>query len=239
MLFCFSWTCGTVELLATAAMAVVAGSLLLSPFTSALAVVDSSSARDACGFSCYTASTTSSAFFRGGAGAAAAERKRLRLSSTRSAQAHAGLGRQEAGSVSATMTPPRPSLNPETGAAEEDRREQSEKMLREEDEAAAFVWRDHWYPVSLIQDLDPSAPTSFQLLGRELVVWKDRQGEWRVFVDKCPHRLAPLSVRFTSPPSSFLSCLCFQTLDPKSGSLCWLLLQCFQSRSRHPRHLSC
>ncbi|CAK9227087.1 unnamed protein product [Sphagnum jensenii] len=66
-------------------------------------------------------------------------------------------------------------------------------MLREEVEAAAFVWRDHWYPVSLIQDLDPSAPTSFQLLGRELVVWKDRQGEWRVFVDKCPHRLAPLS----------------------------------------------
>ncbi len=170
---------------------------MLSPFTSAVAVVDSSSARDARGFSCYTASTTSSAFSRGGA---AAERKRLRLSSTRSTQAHAGLGRQEAGSVSATMTPPRPSLNPETGAAEEDRREQSEKMLREEDEAAAFVWRDHWYPVSLIQDLEPSAPTSFQLLGRELVVWKDRQGEWRVFVDKCPHRLAPLSVLFLLLP---------------------------------------
>jgi len=85
VLFCFSWTCRTVELLATAAMAVVAGSVLLSPFTSALAVVDSSSARDARGFSCYTASTASSAFFRGGA-AAAAERKRLRLSSTRSAQ---------------------------------------------------------------------------------------------------------------------------------------------------------
>ncbi len=237
MIFCFSWPCRTVELLATAAMAVVAGSVLLSPFTSSLAVVDSSSARDARGFGCYTASTTSSAFFRGGA--AAAERKRLRLSSTRSAQAHAGIGRQEAGSVSATMTPPRPSLNPETGAAEEERQEQSEKMLREEDEVAAFVWRDHWYPVSLIQDLDPSAPTSFQLLGRELVVWKDRQGEWRVFVDKCPHRLAPLSVRFSSPPYSFLSFLCFQTLDPTSGSLCWLLLQCFQSRSRHPRHLSC
>ncbi|CAK9225906.1 unnamed protein product [Sphagnum troendelagicum] len=46
-------------------MAVVAGSVLLSPFTSALAVVDSSSARDARGFSCYTASTASSAFFRG------------------------------------------------------------------------------------------------------------------------------------------------------------------------------
>jgi pheophorbide a oxygenase len=56
-----------------------------------------------------------------------------------------------------------------------------------------FVWRDHWYPVSLIEDLDPSVPTAFQLLGRELVVWKDSEGEWRVFLDKCPHRLAPLS----------------------------------------------
>jgi phenylpropionate dioxygenase-like ring-hydroxylating dioxygenase large terminal subunit len=60
-----------------------------------------------------------------------------------------------------------------------------------------FVWRDHWYPVSLIEDLDPSVPTAFQLLGRELVVWKDSEGEWRVFLDKCPHRLAPLSMHAT------------------------------------------
>ncbi|KAH7299823.1 hypothetical protein KP509_24G031300 [Ceratopteris richardii] len=56
-----------------------------------------------------------------------------------------------------------------------------------------FVWKDHWYPVSLIEDLDPSLPTPFQLLGIELVLWCDREGNWKAFSDKCPHRLAPLS----------------------------------------------
>ena len=31
------------------------------------------------------------------------------------------------------------------------------------------------------------------MLGRNLVVWRDQQGEWRAFDDVCPHRLAPLS----------------------------------------------
>ncbi|CAM8970557.1 unnamed protein product [Rhodiola kirilowii] len=57
-----------------------------------------------------------------------------------------------------------------------------------------FTWRDHWYPVSLIEDLDPLRPTPFQLLGRDIVLWKDRAtGEWVALDDKCPHRLAPLS----------------------------------------------
>lgn len=61
-----------------------------------------------------------------------------------------------------------------------------------------FVWRDHWYPVSLVEDLDPRVPTPFQLLNRDLVIWKDpNSGEWVALDDRCPHRLAPLSV----PPS--------------------------------------
>ncbi|KAF2937264.1 pheophorbide a oxygenase, chloroplastic-like [Oryza sativa Japonica Group] len=57
-----------------------------------------------------------------------------------------------------------------------------------------FVWRDHWYPVSLVEDLDPSVPTPFQLLNRDLVIWKDpKSGEWVALDDRCPHRLAPLS----------------------------------------------
>lgn len=58
-----------------------------------------------------------------------------------------------------------------------------------------FSWRDHWYPVSLIEDLDPSRATPFQLLNRDLVIWFDvSSSQWVVFDDKCPHRLAPLSV---------------------------------------------
>ncbi|XP_068646004.1 pheophorbide a oxygenase, chloroplastic isoform X2 [Aristolochia californica] len=70
-------------------------------------------------------------------------------------------------------------------------------VSNEEQEASSsskFSWRDHWYPVSLIEDLDPRVPTPFQLLGREIVLWKDpKSGDWVAFDDKCPHRLAPLS----------------------------------------------
>lgn len=60
-----------------------------------------------------------------------------------------------------------------------------------------FSWRDHWYPVSLVEDLDPRYPTPFQLLNRDLVIWKDpNSGDWVALDDKCPHRLAPLSVTF-------------------------------------------
>ncbi|CAK7332139.1 unnamed protein product [Dovyalis caffra] len=64
----------------------------------------------------------------------------------------------------------------------------------EEINDSKFTWRDHWYPVSLLEDLDPLLPTPFQLLGRDLVLWFDKANqEWAAFDDKCPHRLAPLS----------------------------------------------
>eukprot|EP00899_Mesostigma_viride_P003131 jgi/Mesvir1/12819/Mv04890-RA.2 len=55
-----------------------------------------------------------------------------------------------------------------------------------------FDWGSNWYPVSIIADLDPTAPTQFTLLNLPLVLWKSKTG-WRAFEDKCPHRLAPLS----------------------------------------------
>jgi phenylpropionate dioxygenase-like ring-hydroxylating dioxygenase large terminal subunit len=57
-----------------------------------------------------------------------------------------------------------------------------------------FDWKEVWYPVYYIEDLDRSKPTPFTLLDRNLVIWWDTTGvTWRVFEDKCPHRLAPLS----------------------------------------------
>ncbi|MBV8885248.1 MAG: Rieske 2Fe-2S domain-containing protein [Chroococcidiopsidaceae cyanobacterium CP_BM_RX_35] len=59
---------------------------------------------------------------------------------------------------------------------------------------AGFDWQEAWYPIYYIEDLDKSQLTTFTLLGRNLVVWWEQQTEcWRVFEDKCPHRLAPLS----------------------------------------------
>ncbi|HIK11807.1 MAG TPA: Rieske 2Fe-2S domain-containing protein [Oscillatoriaceae cyanobacterium M33_DOE_052] len=57
-----------------------------------------------------------------------------------------------------------------------------------------FNFFQHWYPIAPIEDLDPECPTSVMLLGRRFVVWKPRSSDqYCVFVDQCPHRLAPLS----------------------------------------------
>jgi phenylpropionate dioxygenase-like ring-hydroxylating dioxygenase large terminal subunit len=57
-----------------------------------------------------------------------------------------------------------------------------------------FESKEAWYPVHYVEDLDKSTLTKFTLLGQNLVIWWDKQGEcWRALEDQCPHRLAPLS----------------------------------------------
>ena len=57
-----------------------------------------------------------------------------------------------------------------------------------------FDVKEAWYPIHYIQDLDRSKLTRFTLIGKDVLIWWDKQGScWRVFEDKCPHRLAPLS----------------------------------------------
>lgn len=43
------------------------------------------------------------------------------------------------------------------------------------------------------RDLDTKAPNRFTLLNFPLVIWRNEQGAWSVFIDACPHRLVPLS----------------------------------------------
>ncbi|KAL2612170.1 hypothetical protein R1flu_023862 [Riccia fluitans] len=93
--------------------------------------------------------------------------------------------RKRSGVAMATMAPARPQ--------EQEKDPKGEEAAVKEDDRGSFSWKDNWYPVSLVEDLDPELPSPFQVLGREIVVWRDREGTWRSFVDKCPHRLAPLS----------------------------------------------
>jgi phenylpropionate dioxygenase-like ring-hydroxylating dioxygenase large terminal subunit len=59
---------------------------------------------------------------------------------------------------------------------------------------AEFNFFQHWYPLSPIEDLDPQHPVPVTLLGIRLVIWKPQSSEnYSVFLDQCPHRLAPLS----------------------------------------------
>ena len=62
------------------------------------------------------------------------------------------------------------------------------------EDLSRFDWQEVWYPIAYVRDLNRSSLTRFTLLGRDLVIWWDRHGEaWRVFEDRCPHRLVPLS----------------------------------------------
>ncbi|NEQ30366.1 MAG: Rieske 2Fe-2S domain-containing protein [Leptolyngbya sp. SIO4C5] len=57
-----------------------------------------------------------------------------------------------------------------------------------------FDWQEAWYPIAYVADLDKTKLTRFVLLETPLVIWwEPTAAAWRVFVDKCPHRLAPLS----------------------------------------------
>ncbi|MBO1066970.1 MULTISPECIES: Rieske 2Fe-2S domain-containing protein [Nostocales] len=57
-----------------------------------------------------------------------------------------------------------------------------------------FNFLQHWYPLIPTEDLESQKPKSMTLLGKRLVIWKPTQSKtYRVFLDQCPHRLAPLS----------------------------------------------
>ena len=60
-------------------------------------------------------------------------------------------------------------------------------------EESTFQWTKQWYPVAVADFLDPSRPHAIQLLGKDLVLWRDNADRWHCFEDFCPHRLAPLS----------------------------------------------
>ena len=74
---------------------------------------------------------------------------------------------------------------------QQDRRDAIEHFPEQEEEL--FQWTKQWYPVAVVDFLDPSRPHRMQLLGKELVLWRDGSSQWRCFEDFCPHRLAPLS----------------------------------------------
>ena len=66
-------------------------------------------------------------------------------------------------------------------------------LSRPETDSKSFQWTQQWYPMAVVEFLEPTRPHALQLLGRNLVVWRDGTGQWRCFEDACPHRLAPLS----------------------------------------------
>ena len=59
----------------------------------------------------------------------------------------------------------------------------------------AFNWRQNWYPIAFIQDVPIGLPYKFTLFDEPMVVFMREEGDLSpgCFVDRCPHRRAPLS----------------------------------------------
>lgn len=55
------------------------------------------------------------------------------------------------------------------------------------------MFRRFWYPTLALSDLQ-SGPKSFKLLGENIVLWLPEDGRPAALEDRCPHRLAKLSV---------------------------------------------
>ena len=72
---------------------------------------------------------------------------------------------------------------------------------------SSFNFFQHWYPLLPIEDLNPHQPTTATVLGIPLVIWKPTSSTtYRVFLDRCPHRLAPLSEGRIDDKSNNLMC---------------------------------
>ncbi|MBF2056669.1 MAG: Rieske 2Fe-2S domain-containing protein [Cyanobacterium sp. T60_A2020_053] len=57
-----------------------------------------------------------------------------------------------------------------------------------------FDYREAWYPVFYVDDLNKKRPNGFTLLGEDIVIWWEESSQrWRVFADSCPHRRAPFT----------------------------------------------
>lgn len=62
-----------------------------------------------------------------------------------------------------------------------------------------------WYPLMLSADLEPGTVAGSTVLGRDLAVWRDGEGQAHVWDDRCPHRGMRLSLGFVREGA--LACL--------------------------------
>ena len=86
------------------------------------------------------------------------------------------------------------STNEAIASHESSETEQNEPQQQEEE---YFDWNQQWYPILPVSYLDDDKPVPITVLDKDLVVWRNKSGDTHdvvsVFLDCCPHRMAPLS----------------------------------------------
>lgn len=106
--------------------------------------------------------------------------------------------RRSVGKPHAPLPPPRAQVAtappPPTIDQQEERSPSPSLEQAEAGGAPKFEWKSNWYAVHCVDDLDTRRPHALRVLGRPLVLWYHApSATWQCFLDKCPHRLVPLS----------------------------------------------
>ncbi|OAE27387.1 hypothetical protein AXG93_2015s1140 [Marchantia polymorpha subsp. ruderalis] len=118
-----------------------------------------------------------------------------KFSSSRRPVALRHLCKQYVGPRCSTLELAKPSKENEENSSGDSR----ELLDRQEEtdvnrKTGSFNWLEQWYPVAVVKHMDKLQPRAETILGRDLVIWWDRNANrWQVFDDACPHRTAPLS----------------------------------------------
>ncbi|CAL1353055.1 unnamed protein product [Linum trigynum] len=58
---------------------------------------------------------------------------------------------------------------------------------------ADYDWTEEWYPLYFARDVPDDAPLGLTVFDKQVVVYRDGEGQFRCYEDRCPHRLAKLS----------------------------------------------
>lgn len=81
-------------------------------------------------------------------------------------------------------------------ASSDESSETAEQNKPQQQQQEYFDWNQQWYPILPVSYLDDK-PVSITVLDKDLVVWRNKSGDSHdvvsVFLDCCPHRMAPLS----------------------------------------------
>ncbi|XP_014502359.2 protein TIC 55, chloroplastic [Vigna radiata var. radiata] len=63
----------------------------------------------------------------------------------------------------------------------------------EEEVKGEYDWTEEWYPLYLTKNVPEDAPLGLTVFDKQLVLFKDGNGQLHCYEDRCPHRLAKLS----------------------------------------------
>lgn len=68
-------------------------------------------------------------------------------------------------------------------------------------------FHQNWWPVSVLDALNPTRPNGLEVLGKKIVAFRNNDESWNVMDDRCSHRFAPLSEGRVIEDSNGDSCL--------------------------------